>query len=145
MLCHTYIFPLSQITICFIFAQAAVDLSSAAPIRGSHQMVSPAPHWYSSMCAPSSPPPSCAPQANQRSGHPDIVGLEDMHGIFYAFLLFDFFSAASDLLSLREKLNFLSATRFPSAKFRALGEANLPRVLHSGKYCTRGMVASPSA
>jgi hypothetical protein len=33
----------------------------------------------------------------------------------------------------------------PSAKNRALGEVNLPRVLHSGKNCTRGREAFPSA
>jgi disease resistance protein RPM1 len=33
----------------------------------------------------------------------------------------------------------------PRAKNRALGEANLPRVLHSGKNCTRGRWSSPSA
>ena len=33
----------------------------------------------------------------------------------------------------------------PSAKNRALGKANLPRVLHSGKNSTRGREALPSA
>ena len=33
----------------------------------------------------------------------------------------------------------------PSAKNRALGKENLPRVLHSGKNCTRGREAFPSA
>jgi hypothetical protein len=33
----------------------------------------------------------------------------------------------------------------PSAKYRALGEETLPRVLHSGKKCTRGRGSSPSA
>jgi hypothetical protein len=43
------------------FMNNRFDPSSAAPIRGSHQMVSLVLHWYSGMCAPSSPPPSCAP------------------------------------------------------------------------------------
>ena len=34
---------------------------------------------------------------------------------------------------------------FPSAKNRALGKENLSRVLHSGKNCTRGREAFPSA
>ena len=33
----------------------------------------------------------------------------------------------------------------PSAKNRVLGKENLPRVLHSGKNCTRGREAFPSA
>jgi hypothetical protein len=33
----------------------------------------------------------------------------------------------------------------PSAKYRAFGEETLPRVLHSGKKCTRGRGSSPSA
>jgi hypothetical protein len=41
-------------------------------------------------------------------------------------------------VSLREKQSFPSATHFPSVKNRALGEASLPRVLHSRKNCTRG-------
>jgi hypothetical protein len=37
----------------------------------------------------------------------------------------------------RSKLSRVPHTS-PSAKNRALREANLPRVLHSGKKCTRG-------
>ena len=33
----------------------------------------------------------------------------------------------------------------PSAKNRTLGKEDLPRVLHSGKNCTRGREAFPSA
>jgi hypothetical protein len=44
----------------------------------------------------------------------------------------------------RSKIPRVSNTS-PSAKNRALGEATFPRVLHSGKNCTRGREAFPSA
>ena len=44
----------------------------------------------------------------------------------------------------RGKIPWVSQTS-PSAKNRALGKANLPRVLHSGKNSTRGREALPSA